>query len=72
MLCVLLPDLQRYKENFRCGKLGSTTLSKTSDANIDCASVENALVFIDPKIGRAHGPPRTPVQPSVRREAGKE
>ena len=36
--------------------LGSTTLSKTSDANINCASVENALVFIDPKIERAHAP----------------
>ena len=32
---------------------GPRTPSKTADANLDCAFVENALVFVAPKIGRA-------------------
>ena len=39
-----------------CGTLGPDvptprTLSRIAEANLDCASVEKALVFIDPKIG---------------------
>ena len=32
------------------------TRSRTTDANLDCAFVENALVFVVPKIGRTRAP----------------
>ena len=38
----------------RCG--GTRTLSRTTDANLDCALVENALLFVALKIGRALPP----------------
>ena len=47
----LLPELKRYKDIVRCVALGVEVLSRTSDANLDCAFVENALVFIVPKLG---------------------
>ena len=36
---------------------------KTTDANLNSASVENTLVFVDPKIGSAHAPPPGPLCP---------
>ena len=36
------------------------TASRTTDAILDCAFVENALVFVVPKIGRARAPPSPP------------
>ena len=42
----LLPELQRYKDTDRCsalGRGGPRTSSTTTDANLDCASVEKAL-----------------------------
>ena len=35
---------------------GPRTPSRTTDANLDCAFVENSLVFVFPKIGRARLP----------------
>ena len=35
---------------------GPRTLLRTTDANLDCAFVENALVFVAPKMGRAQAP----------------
>ena len=35
---------------------GPQTLSTTTDANLECAFVENALVFIDREIQRAQPP----------------
>ena len=36
---------------------GPRTPTRTTDANLDCAFVENALVFVAPKIGRARASP---------------
>ena len=36
---------------------GPRTSSRPKDANLDCAFVENALVFVAPKIGSALAPP---------------
>ena len=50
----LLPELQRYKDIIKCVALGARvprTQSRTIDANLDCAFVENALVFVFPNIG---------------------
>ena len=47
----LLPELQRYKDTVRCaalGRGGPTTPSTTTDANLECAFVENALFYCDP------------------------
>ena len=35
-------------------------MSRTTDANLDCAFVENALIFVVPKIGVCPGPPWRP------------
>ena len=35
---------------------GPRTLSKTTDANLDCTFVENELLFVALKIGRARAP----------------
>ena len=40
-------DLQRYMETVRCGALGAE-VPGTTDTNLDCAFVENALFYIDP------------------------
>ena len=39
----LLPELQRYKETVRCGKLGAEVpgQSRTTDVNLDCAFAKN-------------------------------
>ena len=42
---------------------GPRTLSKTADANLDCAFVESALVFVVLKIGKDKAPP-FPLPPS--------
>ena len=47
----LLPELQRYKDTIRYATLGGgdpRTPLKTAGANLDCAFVENALVYTDP------------------------
>ena len=47
----LLPELQKTKAGHQvcCAmREGPRTLSKTSDADLDCAFEENALVFVDP------------------------
>ena len=47
----LLPEIQRYKDTIsqvcRARRKGPGTPSKTSDANLDCAFVENALFYTD-------------------------
>ena len=40
---------------------GPRTPSRTADANLDSAFVENALLFAALKIGRARVPPLTPL-----------
>ena len=45
---------------WRARHRGPRTPSRTTDANLDCAFVENALVFVAPKIGRARAPPVRP------------
>ena len=45
----------------RARRGGPRTLSRTTDANLDCAFVENALVFVIPKIGCAWTPPICPL-----------
>ena len=55
---VLLPELHRNKDTVRCQvclarRGGPMTQSTTADANLDCAFVENALVFAVPNIGGA-------------------
>ena len=35
---------------------GHRTPSRTADADLECAFVENALVIVVPKIGRAQAP----------------
>ena len=40
----------------RARRGGPRTPSGPTDANLDCAFVENTLVFVVPKIGRALGP----------------
>ena len=42
----LLPELLRYKDRTSCG--GPRTPSNITDANLDCAFVENALLYTDP------------------------
>ena len=45
----LLPELQRYKDTVcRARRGGPRTPSTTTDANLNCAFVENALVYTDP------------------------
>ena len=39
---------------------GPKTPSRTTDANLDCAFVENALVFVVLNIGGAQAPPGPP------------
>ena len=49
----LLPELQRYKNNcqvWRARRGGPRTLSTTTDANLDCAFIENALLYTDPRL----------------------
>ena len=41
---------------WRARHKGPRTPSRTTDANVDCAFVENALVFVVPKIGWAQAP----------------
>ena len=47
----LLPELPIYKDTvrFACARRGGPrTLSTTTDTNLDCAFVENALFYTDP------------------------
>ena len=49
----LLLGLNTYKDTVRCDALGSRhggprTSSRTTDATLDCAFVENALFYTDP------------------------
>ena len=47
----LLPELHRNKENDRCAALSAEVprpSQKKSDANLDCAFVENALFTTNP------------------------
>ena len=58
------PELQRNMGHRQvCGsrRSGPRKQSTTTDANLDCAFVENALVFIVPKVGRARGPLGAPL-----------
>ena len=41
---------------------GPRTSPETTDANLDCAFVESALLFVAMKIGRACPPPGPPCQ----------
>ena len=41
---------------------GPRTQSRTTDANLDCVFVENALVFVVPNIGRAWAPLYDPLE----------
>ena len=50
-------EKQGQRQVCRAMDRGPRTLSKTADANLDCAFVETALVFVVPKIGGAPGPP---------------
>ena len=46
-------ELQGYKNAVRCVNLGTkfhTTLSRKSEATLDCVFFENPHVFIDPKV----------------------
>ena len=62
--CALLLELQRSKDTDRCAG-GPRTTSRTTDANLDCAFVENALVYVVPKIGWAWAPLSAPPGLSV-------
>ena len=48
---LVLPELQRHKDSIRCVELGAEVPgylpSTTTDANLDCAFVENAPFYID-------------------------
>ena len=44
----LFPELQRYQYTVMSRRRGPRTPSKTADANLDCAFVENSLFYIDP------------------------
>ena len=45
----LLPELQRIKDTVRCALLGAEVpVSRTIDANLDCAFVENAFFHRNP------------------------
>ena len=58
----LPPELQRIEDTVGCATLGTKvprTASRTSDSNLDCGFVENALAFVVLKIGGGGGgPPR--------------
>ena len=51
--CMLLPEVQQ-KDTVRCGTLGAVVqvvhCQRTTAANLDFTFVENAFIFIDPKI----------------------
>ena len=48
----MLPELQRYKDRqvWRSRRGGPRTSSTTTDANLDCAFVENALFYTQSSI----------------------
>ena len=41
-------EIQGHRQVCRARRKGPRTLSTTTDANLDCAFVENALFYIDP------------------------
>ena len=47
----LLLEIQRNKDTVEAHRGLRTTASRTTDANLDCAFVKNALGFVAPKIG---------------------
>ena len=56
---VFLLELQRYTDTVSCRALGAEvpgTPSRTTEANLDCAFVENAHLFIVLKFGKALAP----------------
>ena len=54
-LCVAsgTTEIQGHRQVCRARRGGPRTPSTTTDANLDCAFVEKALVFVVPKLGRA-------------------
>ena len=50
---------------WRARRGGPRTPPTTTDANLDCAFVENLLVSVVPKIGRAWAPFATPLEWNV-------
>ena len=57
-LCVAsgTTEKQGHRQVCRARRRGPRTPSKTAYANLDCAFVKNALVFVSSKIGRACPP----------------
>ena len=49
-------ERQGHRQVCRTRRGGPRTLSRTTDANLDCAFVETALVFVVPKIGKPRPP----------------
>ena len=52
-------EIQGHRQVCRARPGGPRTPSTTTDANLDCVFVENAVVFLDPKNG-GPGPPPPP------------
>ena len=53
-------EIQGHHQVCRARRGGPRTRSRTADANLDCASVKKALVFVAPKIWRARAPLAAP------------
>ena len=49
----------------RARRRGPRTPTRTTDANLDCAFVENTIVFVVQKIGRARAPFGPPWVPDI-------
>ena len=49
-------EIQGHRQVCRARRGGPRTPSRTTDANLDCAFVENALLFVVPNIGGARAP----------------
>ena len=63
--CFGTTEIQGHRQVWRARRRGPRTLSTTTDANLDCAFIEIALVFVTPKIGKAWAPPVHPPFPHV-------
>ena len=58
--CALFPELQRDKDTVQVYPARHRTPPlRITDANLDCAFVENSLLSIDSKIGEGRPPPAT-------------
>ena len=49
-------DKQGHRQVCRARRKGPRTLLRTTDRNLDCVFVDNTLVLVVPKIGRAWVP----------------